>query len=148
MDELKRQAEALGIDVDGRWSEVTLRERIAEARATATVLPTPEPPMFPVRLLKHYSPLPSVPYRVVGDPPPPPYPGVGFERKLWAGTVVELPLDVAKGLIENEQVASEFIVDGDGRKVLDEFRRPMTREKRRKFPLAERADPYPMEASR
>ena len=32
MDELMKQAKALGIDVDGRWSEETLREKIAEAK--------------------------------------------------------------------------------------------------------------------
>jgi len=32
MDDLKKEAEALGIDVDGRWSEETLREKIAEAK--------------------------------------------------------------------------------------------------------------------
>jgi len=33
LDELKKQAEALGIKVDGRWSEDRLREEIAEKLA-------------------------------------------------------------------------------------------------------------------
>lgn len=33
-----------------------------------------------------------------GEAAPPPYPGVGFPNKLWAGTVVKLPLEEAKRL--------------------------------------------------
>ena len=33
MTDLKKQAEALGIDVDGRWSDETLAEKIDEAKA-------------------------------------------------------------------------------------------------------------------
>lgn len=32
MSDLKKEAEKLGIDVDGRWSDDTLREKIAEAK--------------------------------------------------------------------------------------------------------------------
>jgi len=33
MSNLKKEAEALGLEVDGRWSEETLKEKIAEAKA-------------------------------------------------------------------------------------------------------------------
>ncbi|MDJ0513019.1 MAG: hypothetical protein QNJ62_06215 [Methyloceanibacter sp.] len=37
LDELRAQAEGLGIEVDGRWSEATLKERIAQVHNTASV---------------------------------------------------------------------------------------------------------------
>lgn len=35
---------------------------------------------------------------IPGEGAPAPYPGVGFAHKIWAGTVVKLPLDEAKRL--------------------------------------------------
>lgn len=46
MATLKQQAEDLGIEVDNRWSEATLKEKIAEAKAAKAKdpeTPTPEP---------------------------------------------------------------------------------------------------------
>lgn len=137
MDELKAEAEALGIKVDARWSESTLREKIDAARPAEPVR------MLRVRLLKHYAPLATTPYKVIGDAPPPPYPGVGFERKLWAGTVVDLPFDEARRLIENAHQTTEYVVDSEGHKVLDPgTNKPLTRAVRNRVPLAERADAY------
>jgi len=155
MDELKAQAEALGIKVDARWSETTLRGRIAEAAAEAAAErdppkveaapPAKGPPMLQVRLLKHYRPKGD--YEVVGDPVEPPYPGVGFKHKLWAGTTVKIPADEARALVEHTVVSTEYVVDGDGRKVLDRDRRPMRREVAARKPIAERADPYTFDAA-
>lgn len=41
MADLKAKAEALGIDVDGRWSDETLQEKIAEAEAAKPVQASP-----------------------------------------------------------------------------------------------------------
>lgn len=38
-ESLKKQAEALGIDVDHRWSDATLQEKINEAKSKATEQP-------------------------------------------------------------------------------------------------------------
>jgi len=131
MNELIEQAEALGITVDKRWSEETLREKIANQPPAAPVDDNPK--MFPVKLVKNYRPRND--YKVVGEPVAPPYPGVGGEDKLWAGTVVELPPEEAKALIEN--VAVSMV----SRK--DEMGRPIREKVSLKRPLAERADAFP-----
>lgn len=82
------------------------------------------PRMWPVKLLKHY--VPKGEHEIVGHhtarimrkdaagreqvvqeaafvsgaPMPPPLPGTGFPGKIWAGTVIKLPLDEAKVLLE------------------------------------------------
>jgi len=146
-DELKKQAEAAGIKVDARWSDATLREKIDAAAGgdNVTVLKPvvrhevvepakPDVKMLPVRLLKHYKP--SGPYRIVGEPPPPPFPGLDFKDKLWAGTVVELPRDEVLRLLENVAVSITYHRERDG---------SIRREKvSRRFPLAERADALPV----
>jgi hypothetical protein len=85
---------------------------------------TPEPTkLFPVRLTKNYRPAGD--YEVVGyhrpqktqkdstgrviivqeaafidgEIAPPPFPGVGFQTKVWADTVLRLPMDEAKRLV-------------------------------------------------
>jgi hypothetical protein len=79
--------------------------------------------MFPVTLVKNYAPIGDFnivgwhkPERVQkgpdgkmhvmevaefveGEMAPAPFPGVGFPNKIWAKTVIELPLDEAKGLV-------------------------------------------------
>lgn len=92
--------------------------------------------MFPVRLLKHYQPRfwKEGRYNVISAALPP-LPGVGFDGKLWAGTVVELPVEEAKGLLEHT------ITTLEKRKVDD---RIVKENITRKFPLAERADALPV----
>lgn len=43
MSDLKAQAEALGIEVDGRWSDDTLKQKIAEASFDQPVAEQPAP---------------------------------------------------------------------------------------------------------
>lgn len=57
----------------------------------------PNNPMFPVKLRRSYVPLGK--YEIVAEVEHI-YPGVGFDRKLWPGTLVKLPLDEAKSLVE------------------------------------------------
>jgi hypothetical protein len=83
----------------------------------------PSEKMFPVKLLKNYRPDGS--YELVGyhrpekvqkdtagkmvvvqeaafiegEMAPPPFPGVGFETKIWAETVLRLPMEEAKSLV-------------------------------------------------
>lgn len=85
-----------------------------------------------VKLLKHYVPMGE--YEVVGhDRPeitakdaagrqvikqeaafiagemyPAPYPGVGFENKIWAGTHIRLPRDEAKKLYDARKAERPF----------------------------------------
>jgi hypothetical protein len=93
--------------------------QVAPVETTPT--PAPEPvPMRAMKLLKNYRPAKD--YEVVGwhrpekkvkdsagnetivqtaefikgEMAPPPYPGVGYPHKLWAGTVVKLPVEEAK----------------------------------------------------
>ena len=83
----------------------------------------PSEKMFPVKLLKNYRPAGG--YELVGyhrpekvqkdtagkmvvvqeaafiegEMAPPPFPGVGFETKIWADTVLRLPMEEAKRLV-------------------------------------------------
>lgn len=142
-DELKAKAEALGIKVDARWSDATLQEKIAEVEAPAEQATER---YFPVRLLKNYRPANDKRYRIVGDRVPPPFHGVGKENKLWAGTVVELPFDEAKALMENTVIESEAQRDADGNALVDGRGKPVTRKVTRPYPLAVRADEYTITA--
>lgn len=138
--DLKAEAEALGIKVDARWSGDTLRQKIEAAKPAAPAEPVK---MLRVRLLKNYSPVDGMPVRVIGEPAPPPYYGVGFKNKLWAGTVIDLPFEEARRLIENAHVATEYVIDSEGHRVLDPATHaPLTRPVKRRVPLAERADDY------
>lgn len=62
MDDLKKQAEELGIKIDGRWSDDRIREEIdkalAGAPASAPAEPASEPaePVVPVLLKTDYWP--------------------------------------------------------------------------------------------
>lgn len=143
MGKLRDEAESLGIEVDGRWSNGTLQRRIAERKAMAdeeakreTV---PETTVV-VRLTKHHKPAGW--YEVLGhydadnrfvrgEPKEPPYPGVNSAHKLWADTVVKLPAEEAKRLVQN--VAELTVTDRD-----PETKRPIGKRilKTRK-PLAE-----------
>lgn len=90
--------------------------------------------MFPVRLLKHYRP--GGEYNVISEAPPP-FPGGAFKGKLWAGTIVELPADEARRLIDNVHVSREVLRDAQGHPMRDEHDQVRLRERRRKVPLAE-----------
>lgn len=81
--------------------------------------------LFPVRLLKNYRPAgeheivgyhrPEIKHKdsagrmivmqeaafIEGEMAPAPFPGVGFETKIWADTVLKLPTDEAKRLVGN-----------------------------------------------
>ena len=91
-------------------------------------VPAPEPvKMFPVHLLKNYRPKGD--YEVVGyqraavekknpagvmevveparfvegEKKPSPFPGAGFENKIWAGTRIMLPIDEARALCDGKR---------------------------------------------
>ena len=95
-----------------------------EPMSTETAAPVqPSQKMFPVKLTKNYRPAGE--YEVVGyqrpeklqkdtagrvvvvqeskfmegEMAPPPYPGVGFDNKIWSDTVLKLPIDEAKRLV-------------------------------------------------
>lgn len=145
MDDLRAQAERLGITVDKRWSEDTLRDKIAQAKAND---PRHAPQdelapvkMFPVRLLRNYRPR-SDQFRVIeaGEAP---FDGLVQPNKLWAGTLVELPTDEALALIQHEEVEKLQRIDDQGRLMTDDKGRKMTFGRTKRTPLAERADALP-----
>lgn len=49
MEELKAQAESLGIDVDGRWSEKRIQAEIDKALDAPAVVPEEAPAVAPVK---------------------------------------------------------------------------------------------------
>lgn len=83
----------------------------------------PSEKLFPVKLLKNYRPAgefeivgyhqPEITQKdsagkvvvtqkaefIEGQGAPPPFPGVGFDTKIWAETVVKLPMEEAKRLV-------------------------------------------------
>lgn len=95
-----------------------------EPMATETA-DKPSEKMFPVKLLKNYRPANPDKYEIVGyqrqekrvkdsagretvvheaafmegEMAPPPFAGVGFDTKIWAETVVRLPIDEARRLV-------------------------------------------------
>jgi hypothetical protein len=95
-----------------------------DTMANETAAPQPSEKMFPVKLLKNYRPAGD--YQVVGyhrpeksvkdaagrvivvqeaafiegEGAPPPFPGVGFETKVWADTVLKLPMAEARRLVD------------------------------------------------
>lgn len=90
--------------------------------STETAAPQPSK-LFPVKLLKNYRPAgayelvgyhqPEITQKdsagkvtvvqkaefIEGQIAPPPYPGVGFDTKVWAETVIKLPVDEAKAVV-------------------------------------------------
>ncbi len=123
MGKLRDEAEALGIEVDGRWSNGTLQRKIAErkfALAEETAMSTEPDNPVEVRLLKHFRP--ACWYEVVGyydgnedfhpgQMAPPPVPGASLPHKIWANTVIRLPAAEAQRLVEN--VATLVVTDRD-----------------------------------
>lgn len=103
--------------------------------------------MIPVKLLYHYRPS-SMNFKVIGDPAPPPLPGIAGDYrdkngmvigvKLWAGTTVELPRDEVLHLLQNETERVDNVIGPDGKPTGSK------RATRHKFPLAERADALPV----
>lgn len=143
MGKLREQAEALGIEVDGRWSNGTLQRKIDERKAIAAQeearAEEPETKVA-VRLLKHHCPAGW--YRVLGhydgqeefiadQMAPPPVPGAGLPHKIWAGTVIELGAGEARKLVENITVTMVVDRDPETKAVLGR------RELRQRKPLAE-----------
>jgi len=142
MGELRNRAEALGIEVDGRWSNGTLTRKIAEVesqRADEKARATSPERTVTVRLLKNHRPLGW--YEIVGHedddgkrlegPAPPPMPGVDFDHKLWAGTIVKLSAEAAQKLVENTIVERVIDRDPDTSEVV------RARNVQRRKPLAE-----------
>lgn len=98
------------------------KDEIMSSETAAPVQPSEK--LFPVKLLKNYRPA-SEKFEIVGyhrperkekdtagrmitieeaafiegESAPPPFPGVGFDTKIWAETVVKLPMDEAKRLV-------------------------------------------------
>jgi len=95
-----------------------------EPMASETAAPVqPSEKLFPVKLLKNYVPIgkfelvgyhrPEIKQKdsagrvsivqeaafIEGEMAPPPFPGVGFETKIWSETVLRLPIDEAKRLV-------------------------------------------------
>ncbi len=143
MGTLSEEAEALGLELDTRWSPQKKRMKIdeeLEKQAKEELRSTkPKGKTVKVRLLKHYKP--EGWYKVVGHydaaeeiqegAAPPPLPGVFYDHKLWVNTVVELPEKEARKLVEHQDTFMMTERDPNTRMVL----RKEPAKKRR--PLAE-----------
>ena len=134
--------EAIGLMVDPHWKIPTLRRKIAEQEilnVEQKARETKPAKTVDVQLLKNARPagwyevlghIDSDGYRGEG-PAPCPVPGVqGQEHKLWAGTIVRLPVEQAKAWIENVLVEDVIVRDVEGGKSR------MTK-RRRRMPIAE-----------
>lgn len=107
--------------------------------------------MIPVQLLKHYRPT-TMNFVIVKDVPPP-LAGVAADykdkdgaivgRKLWAGTVVELPSEEARKLLFHVTTTFEPLPGPDGKPMRNREGDIVRREVKIEFPLAKRMDPLP-----
>ena len=80
MDDLKKQAEELGIKVDGRWSEDRLREEIGKAAPHDKAV-APHPQQFiSMRVLRDFW---------------------GEDGRVRKGTIVDVPVETALDGVEN-----------------------------------------------
>lgn len=109
-----------------------------EPMSNETAAPQPSTKLFPVKLLKNYRPASSEGYEIVGyhrpekaakdaagrvvileeagfiegEMAPPPFPGVGFDNKIWAETVLKLPIEEAKRLVGKNLAARADAIPG------------------------------------
>lgn len=101
MDDLKKQAEELGLEIDGRWSARRIQEEIDKALG-AEQKETKVEKMFPVKLLRNYRPV-SETFAIVeeaGERAP-----TDIEQaKVTAGTTILLPIAEAQAVI-NKRIA-------------------------------------------
>jgi hypothetical protein len=130
--ELLEQAKNLRIEVNPDWSDQYIKRVITMEKNKAEE-PKEEPKerLFPVRLLKSYRPAGN--FEVVGyhrkervqkdsagnrtvvqeasfidgEMSPAPFPGVGFNTKVWAETVIRLPIEEARRLLNKNLAARE-----------------------------------------
>lgn len=98
MDDLKKQAEELGLSIDGRWSDKRIQEEIDKALSTEAK-PVTEKKFFPVRLLKNYRPIGEF---VIEDEGEHRKPNGGEIEKMKAGSCILLPIDEARAIIEKK----------------------------------------------
>jgi len=89
-ESLKKQAEALGIDVDHRWNDATLQEKINEAKSKANPTEQPKTVKDPDAKLASAK---QTPVRLLHD--------TWFEADIRtpAGKVVDVDIETAKKLI-------------------------------------------------
>lgn len=86
MDDLKKQAEELGIKVDGRWSDDRIQEEIDKALgepAKAEKSSGKAEKLIPVRVMRDYW---------IGEP--------GNAQRIRKGTVTEVPIEAALDGVE------------------------------------------------
>jgi len=94
MDDLIKQAEELGIKIDGRWSESRLQQEIDNV--LAGVKTEPDQKLFPVKLLKNYRPIGAFKVQEkdeIRDP------GAEEVMKAPAGLIIHLPVEEARAVI-------------------------------------------------
>ena len=125
----------------GRPRKNAVRPEAAIAPAEESVQPRPVHPQLPaklrVRLLRHYRPNGRLSEQNIHERADAPLPGLDQPQKLWAGSIVSLPFEEARRLIENKVTVREWSKDALGNKVHTDITRSM--------PLAERADDYTLE---
>lgn len=106
MDDLKKQADELGIAIDGRWSERRIQEEIDKVLASGPEKekedPVAEEKLFPVKLIRNYRPI-SEKFEVI-DSEGARAPTDEELAKVPSGTVIALPIPEAQSVI-NKKIA-------------------------------------------
>ncbi|UYQ70971.1 hypothetical protein OF122_12975 [Pelagibacterium flavum] len=121
-EQLQAEARSLGIDVNDEWDVPVLKRKITMARndndgkagapkdsgLVSMILKRNYVPMGKFEIVGHHRKevteknasgqiiVKSPAEFVTGEMAPPPMPGVGFERKVWAGTTIKLPVEEAR----------------------------------------------------
>lgn len=101
MDDLKKQAEELGLEIDGRWSARRLQDEIDKALG-AEQKETKVEKMFPVKLLRNYRP--AFDAFVIVEEDGERAPDDIEQSKVRAGTTILLPIAEAQAII-NKRIA-------------------------------------------
>lgn len=96
MTDLEKQAQELGIKVDGRWSDERLQEEIDKALSA----PKAEK-LFPVKLVRNYRPV-AAEFFILDEEGDYREPTDEERQKVTAGNSIKLPVKEAQSVIDKK----------------------------------------------
>lgn len=103
MDDLIKQAEELGLTIDKRWGQQRLQQEIDAALSAPAKEANVTEKLFPVKLSKNYRPIGEflIEEEVDGNVSTR-QPIEDEPLKVMAGTVIHLPIDEARNVMEKK----------------------------------------------
>lgn len=102
MTDLEKQAQELGIKVDGRWSEERLQEEIDKALAAPKAEQKPKvEKLFPIKLVRNYRPV-SAEFFILDEEGDYREPTEEECQKVTAGNSIKLPVQEAQSAVDKK----------------------------------------------